>query len=293
MDVRDLEYLVAVGETQHFGRAAERLGVRAEDLTRWSHEIEKATGLPLFERTVRRVRLTASGARVESEALRALTAVRAVDSVAKALREGWSGQVGLGYVPGAAHLAAALRAKVEQDRAGLEVVATPMWGLRALAALDRSDVDLALVRDPLPEEGVESLLLGCHRDSQVAVPSPGPLSGKTRLPLREFEAQGFLLPERDVSPSVHDATVRFLAENGVAPVWKHHRLMEQDQQLAMVAAGVGVALVHPDVSHPGVAVVPLVEKGPEHRFHLLWRANDTSPLVTAAITAATALVGVR
>ncbi|MCG8919765.1 LysR family transcriptional regulator [Actinokineospora sp. PR83] len=287
-----MEFLVAVAETQHFGRAAERVGVGLEEMTRWSREVERETGLGLFERTVRRVRLTETGTRLEAGALAALAAVRGVSTLVESLRHGWSGSVALAYVPGSAHLVRGLVARVERDRVGLEVEPQSMWGVRALGSLGRGEVSFAVVRDPLPEEGVESLVLGAYRDRQVAVASPGPLAGREQIGLAEFEGQGFLLTEREVGPAVHDATVRFLAEHGVAPVWRHHRLQEQDQQLALVAAGVGSALVHPhedEALHPGVAVVPLREQGPEHRFHLVWRADDASPLVTAVITAAEAM----
>ncbi|OLR93737.1 LysR family substrate-binding domain-containing protein [Actinokineospora bangkokensis] len=295
MDARDMEYLVAVGETQHFGRAAERVGASLEELTRWSREFERVTGLSVFERTVRRVRLTETGSRIEAEALKALAAVRAVDAVVGYLQQGWSGQVALACAPGAAHLVWPLVRAVEQDRPGLQVDVRPMWAIAALGALGRGEVSLAVVRDPIPEDAVGSLVLGAYRDRHVAVAAPGPLAGREQVSLSEFEGQGFLLAEREVARAVHDATVRFLAEHCVAPVWKHHRLLEQEQQLSLVAAGVGAALV-PPTDNPlpaGVALVPLREEGPEHRYHLVWRRDDPSALVTAVITAAEALTAGR
>ncbi len=60
-EVRDLVYFVAVAEHKHFGRAAEQLGMAQPPLSRAISRLERRMGVPLFERTSRRVDLTAAG----------------------------------------------------------------------------------------------------------------------------------------------------------------------------------------------------------------------------------------
>ena len=61
LSLRDLEYVVAVAEEGHFGRAAERCAVSQPTLSVQVRKLEEALGLVLFERSNRRVLLTPSG----------------------------------------------------------------------------------------------------------------------------------------------------------------------------------------------------------------------------------------
>ncbi len=61
IEVRELEYFLAVADTLHFARAAENLGIASPPLSRAIAQLERRLGTPLFERTSRRVELTAAG----------------------------------------------------------------------------------------------------------------------------------------------------------------------------------------------------------------------------------------
>ena len=61
MELRHLRYFVAVGEEQHYGRAAERLHVAQPALSRQIQDLEKEMGFVLFDRLLRGVRLNAAG----------------------------------------------------------------------------------------------------------------------------------------------------------------------------------------------------------------------------------------
>ena len=61
LSLRDLEYVEAVAELKHFGRAAERCGVSQPALSEQVRKLEAHLGVPIFERTKRRVAVTAQG----------------------------------------------------------------------------------------------------------------------------------------------------------------------------------------------------------------------------------------
>ena len=61
MNLKDLEYLVAVSETLHFGRAAQRCFVSQPTLSGQINKLEQELGVMLFERTNRSVHITPMG----------------------------------------------------------------------------------------------------------------------------------------------------------------------------------------------------------------------------------------
>ena len=72
MNLRDLEYLVALAETRHFGRAAERCHVSQPTLSAQLRKLEEFLGVALVERRPRRLALTAAGEAVVERARRML-----------------------------------------------------------------------------------------------------------------------------------------------------------------------------------------------------------------------------
>lgn len=77
LSTRELEYFVALAEELHFGRAAERLGIAQPPLSRAISQLERRVGVPLLERTSRKVTLTPAGEVLLHESRKALDAVSA------------------------------------------------------------------------------------------------------------------------------------------------------------------------------------------------------------------------
>ena len=87
MELRQLEYFVAVAELLHFGRAAERLHIGQPAVSQQVRRLERELGAPLFDRSSRSVGLTAAGRALLPEARAVLAAADRARDAARAVSE--------------------------------------------------------------------------------------------------------------------------------------------------------------------------------------------------------------
>jgi LysR family hydrogen peroxide-inducible transcriptional activator len=99
MNLRDLQYVCAVAEAKHFGKASVACHVSQPTLSGQIRNLEDHLGVELFERTTRSVRLTSVGRRIVEIALSILKSAREIEATAAAHRDPTSGTLRLGIIP--------------------------------------------------------------------------------------------------------------------------------------------------------------------------------------------------
>jgi LysR family hydrogen peroxide-inducible transcriptional activator len=98
MNLRDLEYVVAVADHEHFGRAAAACNVSQPTLSGQILKLEAELGLRLFEREGRGARVSDRAAAVVAQARATLAAAAAVTDAARAARDPFAGPLRLGVI---------------------------------------------------------------------------------------------------------------------------------------------------------------------------------------------------
>ncbi|MDN3354681.1 LysR family transcriptional regulator [Actinomadura sp. DC4] len=96
MELRHLEYFIAVAEEEHFTRAAERLHVAQSGLSASIRSLERELGAPLFVRSTRRVGLTEAGRALLAEARRTVASAAAARNAVAAVQGLLRGTVSIG-----------------------------------------------------------------------------------------------------------------------------------------------------------------------------------------------------
>lgn len=200
-EVRQLRYFVAVAEEQHFGRAAERLGIAQPPLSRAIRELERQLGVQLLERTTRQVTVTPAGATLLRDAR---TALDAVSAAARRARNVGSPQPMLRVAIKADFDAGLLPMILEAYKADPDALpAEVIYGARGaqVPALLDGRADVAILPQPYDDSGVdwEPLLT---EPRLLAISATDPLAGRSRLRLSDLA--GRVLP--DGSPADHGDT---------------------------------------------------------------------------------------
>jgi len=281
VDSRDLLFFVTVAEELHFARAAARLYIVPATVTQRVRALEAELGVRLFDRTSRRVALTPAGRRLLEPARGILHNLDAMVDLARSLAVGSTGHVRVGFAPNLGTIGARFTADLLARLPGLETVGESMWSSAGLDAVTRGDIAAAVVRGPVARAGLHSRSIGSHDDGFVALAQDDPLATHEQVSIQAFQGRPFLLTERSLAEAVHDGTVAFFSAHGVAPSWRHHRLMGYEQIGPFVAAGYAATLVHShlgQVELPGVRILPLIETAPTYEVAVVWRQDDRSPL---------------
>ncbi|MGB8275834.1 MAG: LysR substrate-binding domain-containing protein [Alphaproteobacteria bacterium] len=99
MNLRDLQYVIAVADTGHFGRAAAACNVSQPTLSGQILKLEAELGVSIFERAGRTVRVTGVGEAIVAHARRAVGATEDIIGAARANRDPLAGTLRLGVIP--------------------------------------------------------------------------------------------------------------------------------------------------------------------------------------------------
>ena len=97
--MKQLQYLVALADTQHFGRAAERCYITQSTLSAGIRDLEAALGTAVAERTNRQVLVTRTGRQIAERAKAILQEAEEVMEVARTDLAPMTGELRLGVIP--------------------------------------------------------------------------------------------------------------------------------------------------------------------------------------------------
>ena len=89
----------AVAQTLHFGRAADRLGIAQPTISKEIRRLERAIGVPLFNRSAGGTTLTAAGERLRKPAAAVLEQVRSFEAAASLVKREAQGAVTIAASP--------------------------------------------------------------------------------------------------------------------------------------------------------------------------------------------------
>lgn len=285
MELRQLEYLVAVAEEANFTRAAERVHVSQSGISAQIRQLERELGQPLLDRSGRPVRLTEVGAAVLPYARAALEAVAdarlAVDQLAGLVR----GQVRFGMVSGCAVPAVPrLLAGFHELYPGVGITLTEDDSDRLVQSLREGRLDLALIGSA--DSAVPGLEAAVVTDeavvAAVALGLDSPLLGLQAVAVDTLRDEPLISLPRGTG--VRAALDAACAAAGFAP-----RIVFEAGALPMVAQlaglGLGAAILPASVGEAHRASLHVVPIEPviRSRLELAWNPAVANPAARVLI----------
>ncbi|MDQ0934883.1 LysR family transcriptional regulator [Streptomyces turgidiscabies] len=189
MELRQLEYFVAVAEEQNFTRAAERVHISQSGVSAQIRRLERELGAELFDRSVRTATLTAAGKAALGPARDALAAAEAIGQAVGEVTDLIRGRLTVGMVIGCTitPLFDALAA-FHRAHPGVEISLLEDNSDRLVEGVRAGVLDLALIGTAAAApDGLDALTIISER-LVVAVPSGHPLAEERRVTLRDLAA---------------------------------------------------------------------------------------------------------
>jgi DNA-binding transcriptional LysR family regulator len=218
-ELRQLRTFVAVAEERNFTRAAARLHLAQQAVSKSVRQLERELGVELLERTTREVRLTPAGAALLASGRETLAAADAAFARAREVGAAVAGRVRIGATPAVG--AAVLGEVVEVLREGapeLSVAALELRPRDILSSLRDRDVDLVLARTWGGGPEVESASLR-PTPAILVVPADHRLAGKRAVDLAELDGERLLTWSPPGTPYTDLLMARLAAANArVEPV---------------------------------------------------------------------------
>jgi DNA-binding transcriptional LysR family regulator len=292
LDVRSLRDFVAVAEELSFTRAAERLYVAQQAISREIRRLEDQLGTPLFVRTTRRVMLTPEGERLLVRA-RELIALhdRILDDLVTSSRPIVFDLLSEGRLTGPKILEATRSAAPEREFRGRYG-----HGLgAALRLLQTGELDVALGRADWRGHRLPAALAAQRvrwEPLAVMLPATHPLASLAVVPVAalsglEIDAN----PADPEAPEWSDLVAQFLDMSGARATAPHLVAVGLENQADhLVRQGIPILTGADHVDVPGGVIRPLVDPVPISPWSMIWRRGIEAGAL-GAITKATAALG--
>jgi LysR family hydrogen peroxide-inducible transcriptional activator len=147
--IKQLQYLVALRQHGHFGRAAEACFVTQSTLSAGIRELETLLGITLVERTRRVVRFTPLGLKIADKAQRVLREGEELADLARAEGQPLTGELRMGVIPTIApFLLPAMLPRLRQEWPSLKLFLREETSPLACDGLHRGQLDCVLLAMP-------------------------------------------------------------------------------------------------------------------------------------------------
>ena len=286
MNLKDLKYLVALADTGHFGRAAERTFVSQPTLSAQLKKLEEYLGVKLVERQPKNVQLTDVGKQIVARARRMLNEGDEIVALARNNTNPLSGKLKVALIPTIGpYLLPRVMQKIRKTLPELGLMLYEHQTESLLKRLRDGEFDMGIIALPVSEEGLESQEL--YKEAfTVAVPIAHPLAEKSTIKVGDLKGHTLLLLED--GHCLRDQALEVCSRVDVHEL-EDFRATSLETLRQMVVAGLGITLMpelaidSPFGSQRGLTVRQFSKPAPTRTVGAVWRKSSTRAPAIAAV----------
>ena len=286
MNLKDLKYLVALADTGHFGKAAERTFVSQPTLSAQLKKLEQYLGVKLVERQPKNLQFTEVGKQVVVRARRMLDEGEEIIALARSNTDPLAGQLKVALIPTIGpYLLPRVMRKLRKALPHLRLMLYEYQTESLLKRLRDGEIDVGVLALPAPQDGLESRAL--YREAfTVALPDNHPLAGKSTIKVQDLKGQTLLLLED--GHCLRDQALEVCSRIDVREA-EDFRATSLETLRQMVVAGLGITLLpelaveSPFGSQRGMTIRQFSKPAPSRTVGAVWRKSSTRAAAIAAV----------
>lgn len=243
MNLRDLKYILAVAETQHFGKAAERCHVSQPTLSGQIKKLEEELGVAIFERTNRSVEITDIGQAILSHARQMIEQADIIQQLAQAHQDPLAGPLRVGAIPTLSpYLIPLILLPLKKQHPQMKLVLSEELTDSLLERLRNHEIDAALLATSIEEPDLDSIPL-FNEPFWVAYPRNHAFYTKEKITRKDLESVELLLLSEGHCLAQQAMDVCHLKERNKQGEMADLRAASLETLLQLVGAGFGCTLV--------------------------------------------------
>ncbi len=279
MNLRDLQYLIAVADLRNFSQAADHCCVSQPTLSNQIRKLEETLGVVVFERSNKRVMVTETGEQIIAIARKILREVDAMRDVAQSAQDPLAGKFRLGAFPTlSTYIFPTLVPKITAVLPQLKLVLVEEKTQGLLERLKRGDLDAALLALPVQDDQLTVKAL-FDDEFLLAVPPQHALARKKQVEQADLAGSRLLLLEE--GHCLRDQALEVCHRVGVEEE-QDFRATSLETLRQMVKAGTGITFmpriaIQPDET--GIRYIPFHAPAPYRTIGLVWRKTSARAAV--------------
>lgn len=281
--MRQLRVFTSVARHLSFARAAEELHLTAPAVSMQIRELERVVGLPLFDRSGRKVSLTITGEYLLLHARDVLGSLKNAEDLIARLRSAQGGPLAIGMLSTAQYFLPRLLAGFLQGRPGVEISLTVGNRGQLVESLHRAEVDLAVMGRPPQELDMRAEPFAEHPLGVVAA-ATHKLAQLADVPVNLIAGEPFII--RESGSGTRTAMEAYFREMHIAPP----RIMEMPsnetiKQAVIADMGLSFLSLHTvtlELESGLLRALPLEGLPLKRQWHVVYaRAKTLSPVAEA------------
>ena len=286
MNLKDLKYLVALADTGHFGKAAERTFVSQPTLSAQLKKLEEYLGVKLVERQPNNVQLTDVGKEVVARARRMLDESEEIIALARNSTDPLAGKLRVALIPTIGpYLLPRVMQKIRKTLPNLSLMLYEHQTEPLLKRLRDGEIDLGIVALPTAPDGLDVRELYTEAFT-VALPNGHVLAQKSTIRAQDLKGHTLLLLED--GHCLRDQALEVCSRVDIREL-EDFRATSLETLRQMVVAGLGITLLpemaveSPFASQRGLTIRQFAKPAPARTVGAVWRKSSTRAAAISAV----------